>query len=259
MTYNIAVESFRPFTVSERQVQCPYASTLGYGKWIARPGDWITFSPYLDKGEKPSVDFGVVRIGRVLGRIEAPQDAEGWLYVLVLGTDACHLYPIWVKPEWVSTVQGPERLPAALLAWFTQPQLPNPKIVAQLANYGSLSVGYIDKVADRQLAYEHGVSPEGYKALLDKPVEEWPDTMLTETIRRARARVAEVLEDQRICMTTHRGDTEAVAAANELVVAARLRLKALITERTRRTQPPRDKYAGQPASAVRGFDPNRDF
>lgn len=259
MNYDIRVESFRPFTVSEKQVHCPNASTLGYGQYIARPGNWITFTPHPDLGETPSVDRGVVRIGRVLGRIEAPADAEGWLYVLTLGTDACHLYPLWVKPEWVSTVQDQDRLPAALLAWFTQPQLPNPKIVAQLANYGSLSVSYIDKVADRQLAYEHGVSPEGYKALLAGSVELWPESMLAEAIRRARAQVSTVIEDQRICMTTLRGDTEAHAAANELVVEARQRLKALITERTRRSQLPRDKYAGQPASAVRGFDPNRDF
>lgn len=178
MTYHITIDGWRPFTVSEKQVVCRKASTLGYGRYIARPGYWITFTPYAEGDASPSADSGDVRVGRVLGRIEAPSDAAGWLYVLALSTDATWLQPFWVNPDWVSTVQDQERLPAALLAWFTQPKLPTPDIVAKLANYGTLSVGYIDKVSERQHAYESGVSPEGYKALEKARPETWPDTFL---------------------------------------------------------------------------------
>lgn len=187
MTYTINIEGWRPFTVSERKVVCRKATMIGYGRLIARPGYWITFTPHAE--DAPSVDRGVIRIGRVLGRIEAPHDAAGWLYVLALSPDGTSLFPVWVNPDWVSSVQDHERLPATLLAWFTQPQLPRPDIVAKLARYGSLSVNYIDRVAERQWAFEAGVSPEGAKALERTGPDTWPDDFLRAKHRDAERRV----------------------------------------------------------------------
>lgn len=86
----------RACTISERKVRLPNCFK-GLGKYEASPGDFVTFK------QMQGDDTYDTRIGRVLGRVDAPfvpssdgnplhdcSKVEGWLAVLVLGDNARH-------------------------------------------------------------------------------------------------------------------------------------------------------------------------
>ena len=141
MRYDIrGIQYMRDFTLDERKVRCPNASTLGFGRWEAKPGDFITFEE--SKGRPPVY-------GRVLGRVadhgrcgegEKPNECEGWLVVLKFHMNLSHAHAVWVDPTLVLEVGDP---PRNLMRWALQPRLPSPDVVLRLASYGTLSEHFI--------------------------------------------------------------------------------------------------------------------
>lgn len=87
-------------TIDKRQVTCPNASVIGYGKRNAQVGDVIRFE-----------ENGIPRIGRMIGRIAfAPaicgekKHIEGYILAVCLGIELTHLAERWVDPATVTYV-----------------------------------------------------------------------------------------------------------------------------------------------------------
>jgi hypothetical protein len=92
-----------------RRTNLPNASTLGYGKYWAEPGDYVTYR---------SGQSDHVRFGRVLGQIiETPsdglEDATGWLCIAELANDLTYGYERWINPVDIRTC-----LPASQIDGF---------------------------------------------------------------------------------------------------------------------------------------------
>ena len=98
----------RNYTLAPRKrTHLPNASTLGYGKYYAEPGDIVRFK---DGGTAPV-------IGRVLGQITScdqdGQDCTGWLAVATLGENLSFAFTRWIEPSEIT-----ECLPASQVAPF---------------------------------------------------------------------------------------------------------------------------------------------
>ena len=142
---------------SAKKVRLPNASTIGYGMYYAKPGNWITWGDPQEDGSKQH------RCGRVLGRIECAayeiglgtQDCAGWLGVMQLSDDMTHAYVRWVNPDWVEVCH--EKPPVQLLDWITGRDWPKQgKDVARLiamAHYGTCSESYISQRDDPEKPY----------------------------------------------------------------------------------------------------------
>lgn len=92
-------------TIDTRQVYLPNASTLGFGKYQARFGDFVWYREHYTDGSYSTV------LGRVLGRVayappcgETPA-IEGYLLVAQLGHNATHVYERWIDPADVTECQ----------------------------------------------------------------------------------------------------------------------------------------------------------
>ncbi len=101
----------RSRTYSTRKLTyLPNASTLGYGKYQAASGDYITTS----NGHQ---------VGRVLGQITSCDnggpDCRGHLVVAMLSTDLSYGYENWINPADVTTCVAPERVNNFLTAFLT--------------------------------------------------------------------------------------------------------------------------------------------
>jgi len=87
--------------IDRRQVRCPKASTLGYGKWKAQVGDLVLFT----EGQQ-------TRTGRMIGRIHyAPACGESpiirdYLLVVCLNDSLDHTFERWVNPADVQRVEA---------------------------------------------------------------------------------------------------------------------------------------------------------
>jgi len=109
--------------IDRRAVHVPRASTLGYGKYRAQPGDWIVWSfPISDSDDTAR---GPDSIGRVLGRVAyAPaigtdgRAIRNWIAVLRLSSEGTHASVYWVNPEWVSRVHAHRADIGAFWQWF---------------------------------------------------------------------------------------------------------------------------------------------
>lgn len=94
----------------------PNASTLGYGKFKARPGDFVTFSEEMSNGNR-------LAVGRVVGVIEET-DRDGtdftgkeMLLVIMLSDDHSFGYEHWISVDQVRSCMdvGHAR---HFMAWF---------------------------------------------------------------------------------------------------------------------------------------------
>lgn len=89
--------------IDKKQVRCPNASTLGYGKWKAQVGDIVLFQ----EGERRT------RVGRMIGRVHyAPTCGEtpairDYLLLICLGDMLSWTCERWVNPADVLEVQSP--------------------------------------------------------------------------------------------------------------------------------------------------------
>lgn len=100
-------------TVDRKQVRCSNASTLGYGQWKARFGDFVTFS-----------EGGKVMFGRIAGRVTITSALEyGKVYLLVItvGQDHSHAFERFVSPEDVLTITRPSDFDASALTYLLSP------------------------------------------------------------------------------------------------------------------------------------------
>lgn len=91
-------------------VRVPNASTLGYGRWEASPGNLVTF-------EIPRADGTTsARHGRVIGRADASgrdgDPVKGWIAVIALSDNISFAYEMWIDPAWVTSCRtnGPEAI-----------------------------------------------------------------------------------------------------------------------------------------------------
>ncbi len=119
-------------TIDGRQVRCPHASTLGYGKWKAQLGDWVSWTQPTDG------DHGVNNIGRMIGRVAYDPQGEctGWIVVLSLGMEMTTVFERWVRPEWVFQVHANTPDIARFLAWYAG-QLPDVDYLRRMCEYGA--------------------------------------------------------------------------------------------------------------------------
>lgn len=137
---------------SAKKVYLPEASTLGYGLYYAKPGNWLTWNDGQER-----------RNGRVLGRIECAayeiglgtEDCKGWIAVMQLADDMTHAYVRWVNPKWVEICY--EAPPVNLMAWITGEDWPKraadvPRLLA-MAHFGSCSESYIAQRNDPEKPY----------------------------------------------------------------------------------------------------------
>lgn len=102
--------------IDGQQIWCPNASTFGYGKTIARVGDWITYRMPDDDRE-----FTGRMIGRVAWAPSLQADEAAWdgaAVVMVLGMDLTHGFERWVRPEWITHVHAAAPDIARFLSWF---------------------------------------------------------------------------------------------------------------------------------------------
>lgn len=110
-------------------VRCPNATTIGYGKWQASPGDFVAFK--IDED---------TRYGRVVGRVDASgsdgDPVKGWICVVMLGTTLHFAHEYWVNPEWVIEVRtvNPNHV-RFFEVFFTA----DPMDLIRMSEYGSLS------------------------------------------------------------------------------------------------------------------------
>ena len=169
MRRTISTQTVREHVLSDRAVKIPYEAgamdhdTMSRYGVTVKTGMWITYKErYTDNS------FNYAH-GRVLGRVEA--DAvngqfpspriDGHISVLQLSQHMTHAYIRWVDPMDVTEVSL--KPPQKLLAWITG-ELPSAEMVHKLADYGTLSERYIDRVDHHINAWEHGVSPSAWDA-----------------------------------------------------------------------------------------------
>ena len=92
----------------------PNASTLGYGKFRAFPGDFVTFHEEISNGNR-------VAMGRVIGVIDETDsqgvNGAGMLLVLMISQDHTHGYENWITLDRVITCVDVEHA-RHFMAWF---------------------------------------------------------------------------------------------------------------------------------------------
>jgi len=161
---NLAV-GCRPADYRGRSVRCPNASVLGYGKWKASPGDWLTYEDGTGRSV-PARMFASVHDWQ--GRTD--NDPPVLLAVVALAEDLTFGMLRWVNPEHVERVEG-RQPPAAMLAWITGAQFEeaaeDPEIMLRMLEYGTVSNDFIHHHDDHMQAWREGVSPATYAALKD--------------------------------------------------------------------------------------------
>lgn len=120
--------------IDRRQVTCPNASLLGYGRGVARVGDWLTWSYTTQDGIDPQIHHG-----RMIGRVKyAPACGDTpiikrWIEVLELSPELTHAYIRWIDPAEVTTIYRHRKDMRAFLSWFAG-KLPTRDVLADTAN-----------------------------------------------------------------------------------------------------------------------------
>lgn len=106
---------------TRREVKLPNASTLGYGRWKARAGDFIVYK------EQHSVSVPAEehsRLARVIGQITSVEGRTddpcvGFLVVLAVDDEAAYGYERWINADDVTECRSPEHA-RAFLTWLVQ-------------------------------------------------------------------------------------------------------------------------------------------
>lgn len=109
----------RPATRDNKATHLPNASTLGFGLYRAKRGNWVQFAD----------GSGAVLCGRVLGGVTANGVADRARYVEVIALLGCLDNPAirWVRPE---DIQRCEANPPARIFAFICGDWTNPDTVA---------------------------------------------------------------------------------------------------------------------------------
>ena len=130
---------------SKKAVMCPKASTIGFGRYKAKPGDLIVFSDGI-------LDSSGREIGRVLGRVDASGEPGcpkivGHILVLQASRDFTSCYIRWIDPALVTYVTDS---PTKFAAFFFQKEIPyDATTLIHLDEYGTLDERYIDYAETR--------------------------------------------------------------------------------------------------------------
>lgn len=118
--------------IDRRQVKCPVASLIGYGKRNAQVGDVIQFE-----------ENGRRRIGRMIGRIVfAPRfrpedkDIKNWILVVCLGESLTHISERWVDPLNVSSITPLSNQGEVCAAFFSDTLTKTPLELVRMAASG---------------------------------------------------------------------------------------------------------------------------
>lgn len=145
-------------TIDRQLVHCPNASTLGYGKYRAQVGDWITYREMYTDGSFNE------RVGRMIGRIAyAPPCGEtpaikGFILAAVLTCEMTSVAERWINPADVMRVHANAPDIVNFLQWFAGPELTR-------------------NVDWTRRAMEYGCLKPNQNA-------EWPEWNMTESIKR---------------------------------------------------------------------------
>ena len=154
---DVNVEGTIPFVLTNKAVHLPNATTLGYGKWRAEPGDFIEFADSEASSHRET--------GRVLGSVKENAytvyegkriDFSGEIAVLVLGCGMSFAYLRTVKAEDVTECRGPVDQTAngslgRFLAFMFDVEI-NAKTIPELlreSRYGSMSDRSVDNAVAR--------------------------------------------------------------------------------------------------------------
>lgn len=116
-------------TYDRKQVSCPNASTLGYGKYKAQTGDLIVYREHYTNGTDDA------RLARVIGRVDYAPALDGdreptrnRLVVLAMATMPSFCFERWINPEDVIEILAIDGEPGdkirRLMEWFLSPDLP---------------------------------------------------------------------------------------------------------------------------------------
>ena len=116
-------------TIRHRQTKLPkLVTTIGFDRWIARPGDLILYRERLAGGDDaPSLR----RIARVIGTVDAPTLPAGTNYegspavknhicVMALADDGSYAYERWVDPADVVRCLDPEHMRAFMALFLAE-------------------------------------------------------------------------------------------------------------------------------------------
>lgn len=106
---------------TRREVKLPNASTLGYGRWKARAGDFIVYKEQHGAGDAAEEHY---RLARVIGQITAVDGRTddgmvGSLLVLAIADEAAYGYERWIDADDVVECRSPEHA-QVFLRWLIQ-------------------------------------------------------------------------------------------------------------------------------------------
>lgn len=130
--------SNRTHTLRRVSVHCPNTSTLGYGKWVAKPGDLLTYKEHHTDGSYTP------RLARMVGRVNAPADGptcpevKGLICVVAISNEGTFCYERWIKPADVVHVSAPA--PNFWHYFMTA----DPSELIKASEYGSASASHTD-------------------------------------------------------------------------------------------------------------------
>lgn len=136
---NMAKRADAKYTTKGKRaiVRVGNASTIGYGKYQAEPGDFVAFDVPRESGD---IDR---RYGRVIGRVDAAgwdgadkNPIKGWIAVMMLGIELSFAHEMWVDPEWVKSCVS---VTDQTLDFFRVFLSADPMDLMRMSEYGSLS------------------------------------------------------------------------------------------------------------------------
>lgn len=143
--------------VSGGKVYIPNATTLGYGKYNAEPGDFLSWRDPLQNGDRSDM-----RYGRVLGRVSshdatslgARKDFTGHIAVLWFHSNFAHASMRMVDPEHVVECYDPNAGKSNLgkfLNFMVSVDInpANIKRLMEAERYGSLDAHYVNNAIAR--------------------------------------------------------------------------------------------------------------
>ena len=111
--------------IHNRQTKLPHVSTLGFDRWIARPGDLILYVERMLDGSEQT------RMARVIGTVDAPAIPDGTTYegspavkdhicVMALADDGAYAYERWVDPKDVRRCFDTDRMRAFMALFLAE-------------------------------------------------------------------------------------------------------------------------------------------
>lgn len=163
--------SSRPHKITRRKITCFQCSTLGFSKYVAETGDWITYKEHCaDNSYHP-------RHARVVGWVKAPFQKgsepqydclafEG-VCVVALNDDATSCFERWIKPEDIISIH---MTAPNFLQYFASA---DPKELLAASEYGSASASHTDwQEAPLPCGYPGCTAPHQHRA--DGTPQRWP-------------------------------------------------------------------------------------